>query len=549
MSNLDAAIWYSQHGYSVIPVKTDKRPYLKWEPYTKEIADKATIEHWWKQWPDAQVAIVCGEISGITVVDADSQESYDNLTENFIPDSMLIPTVRTPKGYHFYFKYESALHNSTRFFEQCDVKNDRGYVLAPPGRNNNGNYAWADGLKISIVTPPVMPKYLLETIKEYNNNIYNNTSTSIYNNAKTVPVTSGNSLVTNGNNADFLTEGTRDDVLFHLAWHLVKGGMPHANILNYLNFYAEKSNPPFPANEAEAKLKSAIERQNKKSQTSAQDVLEWVLLQDGNFRVTNCYTELQSVTRSEKTKIRVALQRLVEKGVIERVGQNSGEYRKVETDIDEIDWRNADDRTVGVWLPFGLNQLVEMQPGNIVIVGGEPDSGKTAVLLNVIKNNMARHDVVYFSSEMGGAELKKRLRRFEELDERDRVRLNEWKFKSYGYKTDYSDFIEGGEGKLYIIDYMEIYQNFYEVSMMIARIFRKLNGAIAFIALQKNRGSELPLGGYRAMEKCRLGINLEFQKVTIAKAKNKKVDKHVIGWQKDFKLIKGCHIFETSEWR
>ena len=48
-------------------------------------------------------------------------------------------------------------------------------------------------------------------------------------------------------------------------------------------------------------------------------------------------------------------------------------------------------------------------PGNIIVVAGEQNAGKTAFLLNFVRLNMTRHEMFYYSSEMGASEMRKRL--------------------------------------------------------------------------------------------------------------------------------------------
>ena len=87
----------------------------------------------------------------------------------------------------------------------------------------------------------------------------------------------------------------------------------------------------------------------------------------------------------------------------------AGEYRIVDSQCEPQQWQDADTSSVDVWLPFELDQTAELQPGNISVIAGTKDSGKTAVLLNVAKENLTKYQVHYFSSEMGKAEFKKRV--------------------------------------------------------------------------------------------------------------------------------------------
>ncbi len=83
-------LYYRQCGLSVIPVRgrqytfcnTDedrarnsKRPLVEWIPYQKIFATEEKIEEWSARWPFANLACVTGKISGIVVVDYDSEDA------------------------------------------------------------------------------------------------------------------------------------------------------------------------------------------------------------------------------------------------------------------------------------------------------------------------------------------------------------------------------------------------------------------------------------------------------------------------------------------
>src|SRR3972149_2721060 len=101
---LSAALWYAKQGYSVFPTGRNKRPLLKWEKYQKERATEAQIREWWTKNPDANIGIVTGAISGIVVVDIDTEEGYEEI-KKYISETLVTPTAKTPKGgQHLYFK-------------------------------------------------------------------------------------------------------------------------------------------------------------------------------------------------------------------------------------------------------------------------------------------------------------------------------------------------------------------------------------------------------------------------------------------------------------
>ncbi len=76
----------------------------------------------------------------------------------------------------------------------------------------------------------------------------------------------------------------------------------------------------------------------KKKLSIAEQVREWILLQDRDFSVTDCYTDLNFVTSRDKSACRTAIRRLVGK-VIEPSGNRF--YRLIDTTAEVIDYLNA----------------------------------------------------------------------------------------------------------------------------------------------------------------------------------------------------------------
>jgi hypothetical protein len=337
-------------------------------------------------------------------------------------------------------------------------------------------------------------------------------------------------------------EPGRDETLFHLANHLVKGGMPVESIRKYMEFYGRHCKPPFPEKEILVKIESALKRAKNRGRNLTQDIRDWISVTSGNFSATFLYNEQQIVTSEDKAKVRTILSRLVKEGIIERSSTQAGNYRKIEGECEEMDFLNGDTKTVPIWLPFGLNDMVQIMPGNIILVAGSPNAGKTALLLNIIRNNMNKFKVHYFNSEMGSGELNKRLSKFDNID------LQDWKFKAYERAGQFQDVIKSGEGNINVIDFLEIYEDFYAISKPLAEIHKKLMGAVAIVALQKNPGCDTGLGGYRTLEKPRLALSVDSGVLKIVKAKNWRTGENPNGKQIGFKLVKGCNLLQQGDW-
>ena len=149
-----------------------------------------------------------------------------------------------------------------------------------------------------------------------------------------------------------------------------------------------------------------------KRKSLADEIREWVVSSDGSFLSSDIARELRLSTRVDMKNCSKVLSRLVNDGIIESEGKRRGSFRRIDTDCPEIDWRNAPTESIDIHFPLGIEELVKIMPGNLIIIAGESNAGKTAFLLNFIRRNMHRHDVHYFSSEGGKEEHRLRLSEF-----------------------------------------------------------------------------------------------------------------------------------------
>jgi len=245
--------------------------------------------------------------------------------------------------------------------------------------------------------------------------------------------------------------------------------------------------------------------------------------------------------RTAKNKASVILGRLVTDGIIQREGKKNGVFRKIDTDLEIIDWQNAPDDCVDMWLPFGLENMVKIHHGNIILIAGEPNSGKTALCFNIIRYNMEKFKTYYFNSEMGSSEMKDRLSNFTDIAPSD------WKFTPYERSSDFADVIKTGKGNLNILDFLEIHDEFWQVGGLLKKIHDKLDGAIAVICLQKDVGRDTGRGGIATLEKPRLVLALDSGYVKIVKAKNPKDGQNHNGKITKWEISSGSWCRQTGD--
>lgn len=534
---LEFALKYlKKYHFSVIPCSKNKKALIRWEEYQKRLPTEKEVTKWFTDFPDAQIGIVTGIISGICVIDIDDIDA-DKTFQELLPSALLMPTVSTPRGgKHHYFKcLDASLTNKAMLLDKkIDFRGNGGYVLAPPSSNGKGNpYTFLQGLSIKDIAIPALPREVCSMLSS-SSSLKQQEVCQVNKNIDNVLTSANKSL-------QLLTEGRRDNDLFHIANCMIRGGLKDIETLQVLEILAKNCNPPFPEKEIHAKIESALKRNEKRERNFTQEVRDWVCLQDGYFLLTEAEKCLQVLTRDEKKHLYVILNRLKKEGLIEKYGKRSGQYRLLDTSIEEIDFNLQDDEEINIKWPFGIESLVKTMSKNIIIVAGVSNAGKTAFLLNVIEKNMDIYDIYYFISEMGKSELKTRLVKFDK-------NINSWKFHSYERAGDFADVIR--PDAINIIDFLEIYQEHYLIGQWIKNIYDKLNKGIAIIAIQKKPGASVGVGGVTTLEKARLYLTMDAGTLKIEKGKNWANEMiNPNGMFVTFKLVQGCKFIQSDDWQ
>jgi hypothetical protein len=156
------ALLYARLGLAVFPVHTirngwcscgkpdckrsaGKHPMTR-HGYKDATTDPATLRNWWTLWPDANIGIATGRVSGIVVLDVDGEDGEQRLAKFAREYGVLPPTaeVKTPRGRHLYFRYPPGVdHVPSVAKGGLDIRADAGFVIAPPSLHFSGErYAW-----------------------------------------------------------------------------------------------------------------------------------------------------------------------------------------------------------------------------------------------------------------------------------------------------------------------------------------------------------------------------------------------------------------------
>jgi len=531
---LESALKYCAKGYSVIPIGKNKKPIVKWEKYQKEKATPEEIKTWFKDFNNPNIAILTGQDANLFVVDCDSKAAIEQI-ESMLPENIILPITSTPRGgRHYYFSYVDEIPNRSDVLFDVDARTTGGYIVCPPSTNGNGrSYSWIGENDLLSIEPPSLPVNLLNAFKAYIKKDIN-TYTSI-------------NIAKDGPEKQLFQKGRRDQDIFHIANQLKIARTPLHEIEQVLEILAKNCNPPFPEKEMYLKIQSALKRAEKKERNLAEEIRQWICLQEGTINLQLIYSSLQLTTREDKKNVSIILKRLSEQEnpLITKVSGVTGTYKTINQKVKIVDLADRTDLKgeLPILFPLGIHELIKPMPGCVYIIAGETDSGKSAFLMNFAKKNTERFKVHYFTTEGGKEEF---------LDRTDHFWLDIGDDKNFIlYEDCYEDFeLHIQPDDINIIDYLDLFDNFYLMASAIDKIGRSLRNGIVFIALQKPQGRDEGTGGGRTKNLARLYLSLRPNHLKIAKAKNWRDAKfNPNNLEIEFKLAEGCRFFNTSPWR
>jgi len=226
---LDTALEYAARGWPVLPIhgiKQDKCTCKKpncassgKHPLTRHglkdaTTDKAIIAQWWSKWSYANIGIVTGKVSGLVVLDIDTDkggyESLQDLIDLHTPLPETLSQITGSGGKHYLFKYphEPIGNSVSKLGKGIDIRGDGGYIVAAPSNHiSGGSYSWQSELnETELADMPEWLLILLRTDKETDKN----------------------------KNPDTISEGNRNNYLMSTGGSLRREGKNKQEILTYL---------------------------------------------------------------------------------------------------------------------------------------------------------------------------------------------------------------------------------------------------------------------------------------------------------------------------
>ena len=162
---------YGALGWAIFPLAMGAKVPMKGSNGLKDAsAHLDQIGLWSEAYPGANIAVACGQVSKLIVIDMDprngSVETVERLTKEgtSFPDTV---EAATPSGgRHLYFGYDPRVRvsGSNRLGPGIDLKTDGGYVVLPPSYwfKVANSYRW---LRPPLGRePPKLPRWVIDSL-------------------------------------------------------------------------------------------------------------------------------------------------------------------------------------------------------------------------------------------------------------------------------------------------------------------------------------------------------------------------------------------------
>uniref|UniRef100_A0A6M3KZT2 Uncharacterized protein n=1 Tax=viral metagenome TaxID=1070528 RepID=A0A6M3KZT2_9ZZZZ len=253
----------------------------------------------------------------------------------------------------------------------------------------------------------------------------------------------------------------------------------------------------------------------------ASRVREWLEIHKGeHFDLDLISRQLNLGTAEARKYAAIELSRKVQQGILEKV---SNRYIYIDSSYKVIDWLNASVESFDVKFPYGIEDQTKfgfdgsalISPGDIIVIAGQSNAGKTLFCLNLLWENMDNYPCTLMGNEYAPGKFKRRVFR---MKWRSPVNVDgQPKFELIERFNRWQDIIR--PNNINIIDWINITDNFYQIGGIIEAIKGKLERGIAVISLQKSGENPHGRGGTFSVDMTSLYLSMDFNRLTVIKSK------------------------------
>lgn len=256
---------------------------------------------------------------------------------------------------------------------------------------------------------------------------------------------------------------------------------------------------------------------------------DWLSLHKGErFDLDLICRQLEISERENRNLITIKLAYEVKHGNLEK---NNKYYSVIDKTIKYIDWVNASEHDIlDIHWPrghesetkgiledshFGFDGHVVVSPGDVLVVAGNSNAGKTCFVLNTLWENMDNYPCRLMGNEYVAPKFKRRVGRMKWANPLKEDGTP--KFELIERREAWHQIIE--PDSINIIDWIQLGDEFYQIGTIIDRIQGRLRKGIALIVLQKSEGKTLGRGGSFSEDLSSFYVSIDFERLTVVKCK------------------------------
>ena len=167
---LNYALKYLKLGLSIIPLRPrSKEPLIAWTEFQKRRPAEEEIRSWFQRWPNANLGIVTGTISGVVVIDLDGPEGIAQAQKLTLTSAVVSIT---GNGKHLWYRApKDIVQNAVKSLPGLDVRGEGGYVVVPPSIHESGRRYHFLNSCFQINSLPEFPKQSINVEQKSVNNL------------------------------------------------------------------------------------------------------------------------------------------------------------------------------------------------------------------------------------------------------------------------------------------------------------------------------------------------------------------------------------------
>ncbi len=381
--------FYKGNNWSLVPLaKKSKRPI---EGDWTNITHYEKIE--WLKWLNngLNIGLRTGEVSGITVIDYDNKlnatpeeiQKREEIKE-LLNSSKTLMQNSARGGVHYIFKYDKDIPQTVNIAGlKIDTRNDGGQIVIQPSKFENGSYVWKNiNAEIKPISEDLKQKLLglIDSPVEKTEEI-----------TEPISVNEPIQLRNNGLN------GCCNDTFTKMGGILINKFNAEQTefILSLVNRSLLEN--PMPNQSIRSMIGSLGNYKDREEKTIKQAIYNYAI-QQNTFHTRDV---VESLFNNDKTRRATADKYL---SALEKEGKLIRLHRGFYQCKENIVWQKGGVPDIVEYkyiVPF-FNDIATFQDGDVLILGGVPNSGKTTIAMNMVRKMVSQSvEPYYIFSESG----------------------------------------------------------------------------------------------------------------------------------------------------